>query len=109
MPCSSIGLDLKHCNAMDSDSSHIPSRISEKDKFQYHLLTVIKKMMYVSGETAEIPIETTSIMEDIVRQQVIEMVCPNCATKAHPAEIKSFEPAQSLHLVAVPNLSASMT
>ena len=34
------------------------------------------QMMYVSGETAEPPVETTSIMEDIVRQQVIEMVCP---------------------------------
>lgn len=31
-------------------------------------------MMYVSGETAEPPVETTGIMEDIVRQQVIEMV-----------------------------------
>ena len=31
-------------------------------------------MMYVSGETAEPPIETTSIIEDIVRQQVIELV-----------------------------------
>lgn len=31
-------------------------------------------MMYVSGETAEPPVETTSIIEDIVRQQVIELV-----------------------------------
>ena len=30
--------------------------------------------MYVSGETAEPPIETTGIMEDIVRQQVVELV-----------------------------------
>lgn len=37
--------------------------------------TYLVQMMYVSGETAEPPAETTSIMEDIVRQQVIEMVC----------------------------------
>jgi transcription initiation protein SPT3 len=34
----------------------------------------ISQMMYVSGETAEPPVETTSIIEDIVRQQVIELV-----------------------------------
>lgn len=32
------------------------------------------KMMYVSGETGEPSVETTSIIEDIVRQQVIEIV-----------------------------------
>ncbi|KAK4080386.1 hypothetical protein Trihar35433_1491 [Trichoderma harzianum] len=31
-------------------------------------------MMYVSGETAEPSVETTGIIEDIVRQQVIELV-----------------------------------
>ena len=30
--------------------------------------------MFVSGETAEPSIETTTIIEEIVRQQVIEMV-----------------------------------
>jgi hypothetical protein len=32
-------------------------------------------MMYVSGETAEASPETTGMIEEIVRQQVIEMVC----------------------------------
>lgn len=32
------------------------------------------KMMYVSGETAEPSAETTGMVEEIVRQQVIEMV-----------------------------------
>ncbi len=32
-------------------------------------------MMYVSGETAEASAETTGMIEEIVRQQVIEMVC----------------------------------
>ena len=33
-----------------------------------------KQMMYVSGETAEASAETTGMIEEIVRQQVIEMV-----------------------------------
>ncbi|KAL2877905.1 Transcription initiation protein spt3 [Colletotrichum sp. CLE4] len=38
-------------------------------------------MMYVSGETAEPSIETTSMIEDIVRQQVIELL-RNCTELA---------------------------
>jgi len=38
------------------------------------LLTQFEQMMYVSGETAEPSVETTSMIEDIVRQQVIELV-----------------------------------
>jgi hypothetical protein len=32
------------------------------------------QMMYVSGETGEPSVETTGIIEDIVRQQVVEIV-----------------------------------
>ena len=32
-------------------------------------------MMFVSGESAEASVETTTLIEEIVRQQVIEMVC----------------------------------
>lgn len=38
------------------------------------MITKLYQMMYVSGETAEPPVETTSIIEDIVRQQVVELV-----------------------------------
>jgi hypothetical protein len=38
-------------------------------------LTCVYQMMYVSGETAEASAETTGMIEEIVRQQVIEMVC----------------------------------
>lgn len=31
-------------------------------------------MMFVSGETAEAALETTTLIEEIVRQQVVEMV-----------------------------------
>lgn len=33
-------------------------------------------MMFVSGEAAEPSVETTSLIEEIVRQQVIEIVSP---------------------------------
>jgi hypothetical protein len=42
--------------------------------FRIKLMNWIKKMMYVSGETAEPSHETTGMVEEIVRQQVIEMV-----------------------------------
>ena len=38
----------------------------------------ITQMMFVSGETGEIPHETTTLIEAIVREQVIEMVRPVC-------------------------------
>ncbi|KAI1493773.1 TFIID-18kDa-domain-containing protein [Biscogniauxia mediterranea] len=41
----------------------------------------IQQMMYVSGETGEPSIETTSMIEEIVRQQVIEML-RNCTELA---------------------------
>jgi transcription initiation protein SPT3 len=33
-----------------------------------------RQMMFVSGETAEPSVETTTLIEDIVRQQVVEIV-----------------------------------
>ncbi|KPM38891.1 hypothetical protein AK830_g7666 [Neonectria ditissima] len=45
------------------------------EQFKIRFTNILKQMMYVSGETAEPPVETTSIIEDIVRQQVIELVC----------------------------------
>ncbi|OXV09126.1 hypothetical protein Egran_03114 [Elaphomyces granulatus] len=39
----------------------------------------IQQMMFVSGETADPPIETTTIIEEIVRQQVIEMLSRSTA------------------------------
>lgn len=37
-------------------------------------IDTFRQMMYVSGEPGEASVETTSIIEDIVRQQVIELV-----------------------------------
>lgn len=44
------------------------------DVFRVKLMIWLKQMMYVSGETAEPSHETTGMVEEIVRQQVIEMV-----------------------------------
>jgi hypothetical protein len=40
----------------------------------YELTSCYEQMMFVSGETAEPSTETTGLIEDIVRQQVVEMV-----------------------------------
>lgn len=57
------------------DYFDFPPRLRQISPIRAHLIRTFQQMMYVSGETAEPPVETTSIMEDIVRQQVIEMVC----------------------------------
>jgi hypothetical protein len=49
-----------------------------KSVFMLRLTILLKKMMYVSGETAEPSPETTGMVEEIVRQQVIEMVRKVC-------------------------------
>lgn len=49
-------------------------RAETKDQFIARFTNNIRQMMYVSGETGEPSVETTSIIEDIVRQQVISMV-----------------------------------
>ncbi|KAF6837050.1 saga-like transcriptional regulatory complex subunit spt3 [Colletotrichum musicola] len=58
-------------------------RVGGKLRHGFHdrLTDLLKKMMYVSGETAEPSVETTSIIEDIVRQQVIELL-RNCTDLA---------------------------
>lgn len=38
------------------------------------------QMMFVSGETADVAPETTSMIEFIVQQQVMEMVSPHTLT-----------------------------
>lgn len=43
--------------------------------FKHRLIRWIEQMMFVSGETAEPSPETTWMIEEIVREQVLEMVC----------------------------------
>lgn len=67
-------------------------------------------MMYVSGETAEASAETTGIIEEIVRQQVIEMVWQSASNIADPKRNsvstiqltrRSFDNAPNKHHVVV--------
>lgn len=51
-----------------------PSHIETERMFRDNLTDMIHKMMFVSGETAEPSVETTTLIEEIVRQQVIEIV-----------------------------------
>ncbi|KAA8900440.1 transcription initiation factor IID, 18kD subunit-domain-containing protein [Sphaerosporella brunnea] len=46
--------------------------MAEKDKFKYRV--EIQQMMFVSGETGEPSPETTGIIEEMVRAQVVEML-----------------------------------
>lgn len=47
----------------------------EMRQYREHTLTeLFRQMMFVSGETAEPSADTTGMIEEIVRQQVIEMV-----------------------------------
>lgn len=44
---------------------------------------ICRQMMFVSGETAEPSTETTTLIEEIVRQQVIEMVGCQHSSRFH--------------------------
>ncbi|KLU82688.1 spt3 [Magnaporthiopsis poae ATCC 64411] len=55
--------------------------MADKDGKQYKYRQEIQQMMYVSGETGEPSVETTGIIEEIVRQQVIEIL-RNCTELA---------------------------
>lgn len=50
------------------------------DKYRYR--TEVQQMMFVSGETNDPPVETTSLIEDIVRGQVIEILLQATKTAA---------------------------
>ncbi|KAJ4392578.1 Transcription initiation protein spt3 [Neurospora sp. IMI 360204] len=56
-------------------------RAETKDQFIARFTNNVRQMMYVSGETGEPSVEATSIIEDIVRQQVIHML-KNCTELA---------------------------
>ena len=62
---------------IDGDEEDELFRVTEeqtKEGFKADLLDLIPKMMFVSGETGEPSTETTTMIEGIVQQQVIEMV-----------------------------------
>lgn len=58
----------------DEDIDQDPEDIETMSEFRTRFAYIIHQMMFVSGETAEPSVETTTLIEEIVRQQVIEMV-----------------------------------
>jgi hypothetical protein len=49
------------------------------EQFRSRLIYFLGQMMFVSGETAEPSPETTWMIEEIVREQVVEMVSRSCS------------------------------
>lgn len=49
----------------------------QREEWDYLTTNMITQMMFVSGETGEPSAETTTIIEEIVREQVVEMVSSN--------------------------------
>jgi hypothetical protein len=59
---------------LPSNASQIENSEENKGDFEERLTGSVKQMMFVSGETAEPSAETTGMIEELVKQQVIEMV-----------------------------------
>ncbi|KAL9945895.1 Transcription initiation protein spt3 [Verticillium nonalfalfae] len=59
--------------SFSSDDSFLFDEETAED-FRVRLTDVFQQMMYVSGETAEPSVETTNIIEGIVREQVVELL-----------------------------------
>lgn len=66
------------------------------DKHKYRI--EIQQMMFVSGETNESPVETTALIEDIVRGQVIEILLQSTKT-AHMRNSKTILPEDVIFLI----------
>ncbi len=70
-----------------------------KDKdHKYRYRMEIQQMMFVSGETNDPPVETTSLIEDIVRSQVVEIVLHSSQT-ALSRGTKSIVPEDVIFLI----------
>ena len=65
--------DLKQLKEIDN---LVKQTRQEQEEWKFMITNSITQMMFVSGETAEPSPETTTIIEEIVREQVVEMVSP---------------------------------
>lgn len=70
--------------------------MSSQDKYKYRV--EIQQMMFVSGEANDSPLETTSLIEDIVRGQVIEILLQATKT-AGMRGTKSIAPEDVIFLI----------
>lgn len=89
----------------DSMAGGNDSSETEKE-FKDKLANLLRQMMFVSGETAEPSVETTTLIEEIVRQQVVEIVSPpsrqlrvGCSFRpARPQHRVGYSPRSALYL-----------
>ena len=73
-------------------------------------MAVIVQMMFVSGETGEVPGETTTLIEQIVQQQVVEMVGPMLNIFTQPKNGLPLScPATNTYLLSSPAQPPSPT
>ena len=67
--------DMTSAVEQDTNSGDLlPDDPGSDDNFKEELTLWIQQMMFVAGETGEPSVETTSMIEEIVRQQVVEIV-----------------------------------
>ncbi|CDK29191.1 unnamed protein product [Kuraishia capsulata CBS 1993] len=71
-------------------------RDKEKGKYRYRI--EIQQMMFVSGESNDPPEITTSLIEDIVREQVIEIIT-QCTKTSSLRGVKSIAPEDVIFLI----------
>ncbi|KAI9830824.1 MAG: hypothetical protein M1819_005349 [Sarea resinae] len=67
-------------------------------EWKERLTTVLEKMMFVSGETGDISPETTGMVEEIVRQQVIEILS-QCTAQAARRGVRSISTDDLIFLI----------
>ena len=82
-----------------------PTRPSEKDSecddleskedFRQRLIYILGQMMFVSGETAEPGPETTWMIEEIVREQVVEMASSSFCPPSRGNTFANLRPADT--------------
>ncbi|KAI9696126.1 MAG: Transcription initiation protein spt3 [Candelina mexicana] len=68
------------------------------DQWKERLIESIAQMMFVSGETVEASPETTGMIEEIVRQQVIEMLT-QCTAQAYRRGVRSISTDDLIFLI----------
>ncbi|PTU23054.1 hypothetical protein P175DRAFT_0522124 [Aspergillus ochraceoroseus IBT 24754] len=70
---------LEDAASADDCGIETPEDSKTMELFSASLANTFRQMMFVSGETAEPSVETTTLIEDIVRQQVVEILARSTA------------------------------
>jgi hypothetical protein len=75
-PVSTTDIGNNSSNTNNQEVTNRNQKITRGKEFENlrEMLTDFVQMMFVSGETAEPSTETTTLIEDITRQQVLEIV-----------------------------------